>query len=147
MVTASMLAICYFSDRGGVEPTPFAGDSRRAKMCVVSPTRSIDVPRGDIVFIDEFDQIRTSGPAFKDVRLGVQRGLLKKLELTVPPVGGFTRPQQPSIPFGTTNVLLICGGAFVDLEDLSAKKLDQGGIGFHQLSETCQVPVDGLLRR
>jgi ATP-dependent Clp protease ATP-binding subunit ClpX len=84
-------------------------------MCVVSPTKSIDVPRGDIVFIDEFDQIRTSGPAFKDVRIGVQRGLLKKLELTVPPKGGFKHPMQPNIPFDTTDVLLVCGGAIVGL--------------------------------
>jgi ATP-dependent Clp protease ATP-binding subunit ClpX len=73
-----------------------------------------------ILFIDE---INKSVSGFKDMRLGVERALLKTLErtiATVPPLGGFKRPMQPEIPFNTTNVLFICGGAFVDLEHIIA---------------------------
>ena len=54
---------------------------------------------------------------------------------------------QPGIPFDTTNVLFICGGAFVGLEDIIAKRLGRGGFGFGQMSENRQVAADGLLRR
>ena len=43
--------------------------------------------------------------------------------------------------------LFVCGGAFVGLEDIIAKRLGRGSFGFDQLSETCQVAADGLLRQ
>jgi len=63
----------------------------------------------------------------------------------VPPQGGYKHPQQPGIPFDTTNVLFICGGAFVGLEDIIAKHLGRGGFG--QMSENRQAAADGLLRQ
>ena len=66
---------------------------------------------------------------------------------TVPPAGGYKHPAQPGIPFDTTNVLFICGGAFVGLEDIIAKRLGRGGFGFGQMSENRQVAADGLLRQ
>ena len=54
---------------------------------------------------------------------------------------------QPGIPFDTTNVLFICGGAFVGLEEIIAKRLGRGGFGFGQVSENRQVATDGLLRQ
>ena len=45
------------------------------------------------------------------------------------------RPIQPHIPFDTINVLFICGGAFVDQEDIIAKRLGGGGLWFAELSE------------
>ncbi len=65
----------------------------------------------------------------------------------MPPAGGYKHPAQPGVPFDTTNVLFICGGAFVGLEEIIAKRLGRGGFGFGQVSENRQVAVDGLLRQ
>jgi hypothetical protein len=65
----------------------------------------------------------------------------------VPPECGYKRPMQPEIPFDTTNVLFICGGAFVGLEDIIPKRLGRGGFAFDQLSENYQVGVDGFAGR
>ena len=110
----------------------------------------IEVAQRGIVYIDEVDKIRSGGSGFKDLRLGVQHALLKMLEgsvATVPPQGGYKHPAQPGIPFDTTNVLFICGGAFVGLEDIIAKRLGRDGFGFGQVSENRQVAADGLVRR
>src|SRR5208337_2676959 len=77
-------------------------------------------------------------------------GLLEILEgtiATVPPAGGYKHPAQPGVPFDTTNVLFICGGAFAGLEDIIAKRLGRGGFGLGQMSENRQVADDGLLRQ
>ena len=65
----------------------------------------------------------------------------------MPPQGGYKHPMQPGIPFDTSNVLFICGGAFVGLEDIIAKRLGKNGFGFGQVSENHQVTADGLLRQ
>ena len=103
-----------------------------------------------IIYIDEIDRRQAGGTTGKDLRLGVQHALLKMLEgtvATVPPAGGYKHPAQPGVPFDTTNVLFICGGAFVGLEDIIAKRLGRGGFGFGQMSENRQVATDGLLRQ
>ena len=117
---------------------------------ILTAEGDIEVAQRGIVYIDEIDKIRAGGSGFKDMRLGVQHALLKMLEgtiATVPPQGGYKHPQQPGIPFDTTNVLFICGGAFVGLEDIIAKRLGRGGFGFGQVSENRQVAADGLLRQ
>jgi len=73
--------------------------------------------------------------------------MLEGVVATVPPQGGCKHPQQPGVPFDTTNVLFICGGAFVGLEDIIAKRLGRGRFGFGQVSENRQVTPDGLLRQ
>ena len=117
---------------------------------ILAAEGDMDAAQRGIVYIDEIDKIKTTGSGFKDLRLGVQHALLKMLEgtiATVPPQGGYKHPMQPGVPFDTTNVLFICGGAFVGLEDIIAKRLGRGGFGFGQMSENRQVAADGLLRQ
>ncbi len=116
---------------------------------ILTAEGNLDAAQRGIVYIDEIDKIQRSGSGFKDMRLGVQHALLKMLEgsiATVPPQGGYKHPQQPGVPFDTSNVLFICGGAFVGLDDIIAKRLGRGGFGFGQMSENRQVAADGLLR-
>lgn len=118
----------------------YVGDDVENILLKLIQNADYDIKKAErgIIYIDEIDKITRKNENTSITRdvsgEGVQQALLKIIESTtasVPPQGGRKHPQQENILIDTTNILFICGGAFVGLEKVIKNRLSTSSLGFN----------------
>jgi ATP-dependent Clp protease ATP-binding subunit ClpX len=137
---ARILDVPYaITDATTVTEAGYVGEDVESILLALLQNANYDVKRAErgIVYIDEIDKIsrKTDNVSItRDVSgEGVQQALLKIIEGTVasiPPKGGRKHPQEEYIKLNTSNILFICGGAFVGLDDIIKRRTDKKVLGF-----------------
>jgi len=154
---AKMLNVPFtIADATTLTEAGYVGEDVENIILSLVQTADYDIERASqgIVYIDEIDKIsRKTGDSpsiTRDVSgEGVQQALLKIVEGTIaniPPKGGRKHPQQEFLKVDTTNILFICGGAFVGLEELICTRTGTKSLGFGANIQSKKESIGEILK-
>lgn len=128
------------ADATSLTQSGYVGEDVESVLSKLLQASDYNIERAEqgIVFIDEIDKLGTKGgntSITRDVSgEGVQQALLKMLEGTIvncPPNGGRIHPEQKLVPIDTTNILFICSGAFVGIDEVVERRNNKHAVGFN----------------
>jgi ATP-dependent Clp protease ATP-binding subunit ClpX len=140
------------ADATSITEAGYVGDDVESLISRLYANSGNDVEKtqNGIVFVDEIDKISRKGESASITRdvsgEGVQQALLKMVEGTVcriPATGGRKHPNGEMIEIDTSNILFICGGAYVGLDKILQQRVSGTSIGFNSiLKEVKSIPLD-----